>query len=195
MKYLLALALSGFSALLPTVEQFPDGSPLWRDHAVGLRSASLKLQEIAKHTQNECFAVHLLSGDVVTRANLRGGKPVVFQVSYDSALSAGRASVLRLHGYQVVSVLGNDAAKLVLDNPQKCDFFIVGCGAPDDIRNEIVAWIKAKYPKQPMPALNAPGKALDGADFNVKINGPESWLPLLANVVGGGTKPPQSPDL
>lgn len=62
------------------------------------------------------------------------------------------------------------------------DFFIVGHGAADDVRKEMVAWIKSRYPQNPVLASNSSGiRPLDAAGFNVELNGPETWLPLVAS--------------
>ncbi len=39
-------------------ERVPDNSPVWRGFAHGLENARRKLQELAKRTTNECFAIH-----------------------------------------------------------------------------------------------------------------------------------------
>jgi len=49
-------------------EQLPDGSPIWRGHVVGTQEVSLKLEEIARKTANECFAIHLPTQEIVRRA-------------------------------------------------------------------------------------------------------------------------------
>jgi hypothetical protein len=96
-------------------EQLPDGSPIWRGHAFGLQSVCQSLQQIAKETTNECFAMYLPTKEIVARINVaapRGvrRKPLVFQIAYDHGLATARSEVLRLHGYEVVSVIGNEAA-------------------------------------------------------------------------------------
>src|SRR5689334_6178470 len=100
-------------------EQLADGSPLWRGHTVGLRTATLLLKKMAQSTRNECFAICLQDQLVVARINVHDGtsKPVIFQIAYDNKFSIARAEVLRHHGYEVASVIGNDAAKLVLATP------------------------------------------------------------------------------
>ena len=65
---------------------------MWRGQAYGLRDVRLKLQEIAKTTANECFAMYLPTKDIVARLNVgasRGanGKPLVFQIYYDDRLA------------------------------------------------------------------------------------------------------------
>ena len=52
-------------------EEFPDGSPMWRACAVGAENARAKLEEIAKTTRNECFAIQLETKEIAGRANLR----------------------------------------------------------------------------------------------------------------------------
>ena len=172
-------------------EQFPDGQPMWRAHAVGLLSARQKLLELARTTRNECFIVHLTTKEVVARLNVRSSrgvdrKPVVFQIGYDSGLAIARTTVLRLQGYEVVSVIGNEAAKVVLSIPEQYDFFIVGHAADEQARKEMVLWLKAHYPGVQILALNPPRVSeLAGADYNVKLNGPETWLPIIATALRG----------
>lgn len=172
-------------------EQFPDGEPMWRGHAVGLLRARQELQALARATSNECFIVHLPTKEVVARLNVLSSrgvsrKPVVFQIAYDSGLAIARTMVLRLQGYEVVSVLGNEAAKVVLSMPEQYDFFIVGHAADDQVRKEMVLWLKAHYPGVRILALNPPRVSeLAGADYNVKLNGPETWLPIIATALRG----------
>lgn len=166
-------------------ELLADGSPMWRGQASGLRDVRLKLQEIAKTTANECFAMYSPTKEIVARLNVgasRGadGKPLVFQIYYDDRLATARAEILRLHGYEVVSVAGNEAAKVILSLPQQCDIFIVGHAAPEETRKEMVAWLKAKSPGIRIIALNSPTVLeLPGADYNIKLNGPQTWLPVI----------------
>jgi len=172
-------------------ERFPDAEPMWRGHAVGLLSARQKLQALTRATRNECFIMHLPTKEVVARLNVRssrgvGRKPVVFQIAYESSLATARTMVLRLQGYEVVSVVGNEAAKVVLSMPEQCDFFILGHAADDQVRREMVSWLKAHYPGVRILALNPPkGSELVGADYNVKLNGPEIWLPIIATALRG----------
>jgi hypothetical protein len=111
---------------------------------------------------------------------------VVFQIAYDSGLASARSSVLRLQGYEVVSVIGNEAAKVVLSMPEQYDLFIVRHAAEDQVRKEMVLWLKAHYPGIRILALNPPKVSeLAGADYNVKLNGPETWLPVIATALRG----------
>ena len=102
------------------------------------------------------------------------------------ALASARTRVLRLQGYEVVSVIGNEAAKVVLSMPEHYDFFIVGHAAEDEVRKEMVLWLKAHYPGVLILSLNPPKvSVLAGADYNVKLNGPETWLPIIATALRG----------
>ena len=124
--------------------------------------------------------MHLPTKEVVARLNVHsprgvGCKPVVFEIAYDSGRATARTMVLRLQGYEVVSVIGNEAAKVVLSMPEQYDLFIVGHAAEDQARTETVSWLKAHYPGVRILALNPPKVSeLAGADYNVKLNGPET---------------------
>jgi hypothetical protein len=171
-------------------EQFPDGSPLWRGRAAGLADVRRKLAEIAKQTANECFAIHLSTKEIVARVNVggllhKGRKPLVAQIAYQREKAAERKNVLRAQGFEVVTVIGNEAAKLVLDLSQGWNFFIVGHAAPEEVREQMVAWLKDKFPSVPVLALNPPAvQDLSGADYNVRQNGPELWLPIVTAELG-----------
>ena len=173
-------------------EMFPDGSSMWRGHVSGLQNVRLQLQLLAKETTNECVAMHLPTQEIAARINANRGKksrkPFVFQIAYDDKLGADRAQALRHQGYEVLSVMGNEAAKVVLSLPQHCDFFIIGHAAPIETRREMVAWLKSGYPGVPILALNPPTiRQLDGADYNAIINGPETWLPLIVTGLNGAS--------
>jgi hypothetical protein len=171
-------------------ERSQDQAVIWRGCVRGLENARRKLQEIAARTTNECFAIHSPTRQIVAllntaRGSQRPAKRVVFQVAYDPYRLLTRAELLRHRGYEVVSVVGNEAAKVVLDAQQQhCDLFIVGHAAPDETRTEMVAWLKAKYPKVKILALNPPDHQLPDADYNVVLNGPNQWLSIVGSAVG-----------
>ena len=111
---------------------------------------------------------------------------MVFQIAYDRRLAA-RSEVLKLHGYEVISVIGNEAAKLVLGMPDVWDLFIVGYDATEHTRGEMVTWLKANFPTTRILALDAPKTPeLPGADYNLKLNGPDTLLPMVATACGHG---------
>src|SRR5258708_32134403 len=64
-----------------------------------------------------------------------------------------RAELLRRFGHEVISVTHNEAAKVALSSYHDVELFIVGHTAPEQRRNEMVAWLKANYPKVKIVAL------------------------------------------
>lgn len=149
-----------------------------------------KLEEIATKTGNECFAVLTPTKEIVASINgrepsLLRPKRLIFQLAYESKTAIERAGLLRLCGYEVVSVIGNEAAKVILNMPQPWDLFIVGGSVTEGNKEEIVRWLKARFPQVPVLALNAPGiRDLPDADYNVKANGPDEWLTSVVAALG-----------
>ena len=162
---------------------------MWRGHASGLHEARRQLEKLGKVTKNECFAMCLPTKEIAARVNVRtseGRKPYVFQITYDEKLAKARSDLLKLQGYEVTTVFGNDAAQAVLSIPQNCDLFVVGHAAPEKTRREMVAWLKENHPGVRILALNSASiRELVGADYNVKLNGPETLLPVIATAISG----------
>ena len=44
-------------------EKFPDGSSLWRDSVPGIESTRLQLQELARRSENQFYAINLTTGE------------------------------------------------------------------------------------------------------------------------------------
>jgi len=167
-------------------EVLPDGSALRISRVSGLEFANLALQELAKRTKNECFIADARTRRVVAQLNVSQGKlratKRIFQIAYDEQLGLRRAELLRSLGYGVISVIGNDPAKVLLTSILHYDLFILGHAAPEETRTEMIDWIKVKYPRVKILALNAPHQQLLNADCNVTLNGPENWLPLVTQL-------------
>jgi hypothetical protein len=170
-------------------ERSQDGPLIWRGSVHGLENARRKLQELAKRTTNECFAIYTPTRQIVALLNIAQAgqvrrKRVVFQIAYDEQHLVSRTELLRQNGYEVVSIVGNEAAKIVLSSPQHCDLFIVGHAAPEQTRKEMVEWLKARYPSIKILALNpADHRQLADADYNAILNGPDEWLSIAAAVL------------
>ena len=170
-------------------ECLPDGSVIWRESVSGLVSTRARLQELARTASNDYIAMRLPTREVVFRADASRKEVVlakrVFQVAYTERLRKQRAELLRSRGYGVLSVIGNEAAKAVLSALRipgdDIYLFIVGHGAPEQARKEIVDWLKGHYPNVRILAFNPPNQMVPNADYNVLQNGPELWLPLLAS--------------
>lgn len=152
-----------------------------RDH--GTEFAQARLQELAGHTSGECFAAK--TPEVVGQVNrpslkLRATKRI-FQIAYDKGAGIRRAELLRQLGYGVISVIGNEAAKVLLTSTKPYDLFIVGHAAPEQTRREMVDWLRADYPNVKILALNSTHGQLLGADYNVIQNEFYALLKLWAS--------------
>lgn len=161
-------------------EVLPNGSSIRVARVSGWEFAQVVLEQLAKRTSNECFAADAKSHEVVAQLNVPRAKWCVFQIAYDEGSGLARAEILRRLGHSVISVVGNEKAKLLLNSVQYYDLFIVGGTAPEEARREMVDWLKEKYPKVKILALNPSHQPLLGADYNVTEDDPEKWPPIVA---------------
>ena len=46
-------------------EKFPDGSSLWRDSVSGFETTCLRLQELARRSENQFYSINLTTGKVL----------------------------------------------------------------------------------------------------------------------------------
>jgi len=166
-------------------EVWPDGSTVKRAVVSGLEFAKVTLDRLAERTSYECKAADARTHQVVAQRNVpqAKGRTVkrIFQIAYDEGIGFRRAQLLRELGYGVISASGNEAAKVLLSSIQHYDLFIVGHAAPESSRREIVAWLKANYPRVKILALNPPRQQMTDADYNAIQNGPETWLPIVTS--------------
>ena len=168
-------------------EVMPNGSPQRVTFVRGLEFAKVAIQNLAKHTSNECSVVDAKTRQVVIQMNVARAKlratTRIFQIAYNEDLGLRRAELLRSRGYGVISVVGNQEAKLLLSSIQHYGLFIVGHAAPEETRREIVDWLRAEYPRIKILALNRPNQQILRADYNVRQNGPENWLPIVTQLL------------
>src|SRR5206468_2295132 len=164
-------------------EVWPDGSTVTRAVVSGLEFAKVTFDRLAERTSYECKAADARTHQVVAQRNVpqAKGRTVkrIFQIPYDEGIGFRRAQLLRELGYGVISVLGNEAAKLLLSSIQHYDLFIVGPDAPEETRREIVDWLKENYPQVKILAMNPPDQQVPKADYNAEQDGPENWLPIV----------------
>src|ERR1051325_2264560 len=165
-------------------EVLPNGSLAPRGSVNGLEAAWQQLYALSKHTATECLAIHTPPREVVAQVNVplakeRASKRV-FQIAYTEDLGVARAEVLTRRGYSVTTVIGNERAKVVLGSAQPYNIFIIGHGAPQQTRVRMATWLKSKYPDVKILALNPVFQRLRDADYNVVVNGPEKWVPIVA---------------
>lgn len=164
------------------LEVMPDGSPVKRSVVNGLEIARVTLENLSQRTSNECIAADERTHQVVAQMNLPPVKRTmrrIFQIAYDEEAGLGNAALLRSRGYGVITVLSNDAAKVLLSTVQIYDLFIVGHAAPEESRREMVDWLKEKYPEVKILALNPPHQPLPNAHYNAPYADPESWLQFV----------------
>jgi hypothetical protein len=109
----------------------------------------------------------------------------VLQIGYDEALMVTRELLLEKRGYEVVSVLGDSAAKEVLSRGGAYDLFIVGHAASADRRRNLVQWLKINFPDVKVVSLNPPHQGgVPHADYNIPLDGPEEWLRAVRLAIG-----------
>jgi signal transduction histidine kinase len=105
----------------------------------------------------------------------------IVQIAYDSALALTREEQLKISGFKVISMLGNDEARRVLDKTHRHHLFIVGHAAPIETREEMVRWVKANFPDAKILALNpAEDTDLTEADYNFLVTDSAAWLAVIA---------------
>jgi hypothetical protein len=163
-------------------EVMPDGSPIKRAAVTGLEFAKLSLEELSRRTSNECFAADRYTRQVVAQVNVclaRRSIKRIFQIAYDEESRLQRAELLLGCGYGVISVLGNEAAKVLLSSIQHYDLFIVGPAASEETRREMVDWLRENYPQVKILAMNPPDQQVPKADYNAEQDGPENWLQIV----------------
>lgn len=130
--------------------------------------------------------MHQPTQAVVARSNGPRHHRRILQIAYSEGLLVTRAELLRSRGYEVVSALGNHAAKQLLSVGGSYDLFVVGHAAPQHERESIVQWLKTGFPGVKILALNPPHiPLLSAADLNVILDGPESWLALVGTALAG----------
>jgi CheY-like chemotaxis protein len=166
------------------IEVLPNGSRQTVSVVSGLEFAKAALEGLAKRTQCECLAVDAKTRQVVMQLNVESAKlqatKRVFQIAYDEELALQRTQLLTAQGYIVISVIGNEPAKVVLSSTQHYDLFIVDYAAAEETRREIVDWLRANYAKAKILALNPPGQQIPSADFNVTHDAPDKWVSIVA---------------
>jgi hypothetical protein len=179
--------------MLPPFDIFrieANGNMILVGSAPSLKSAKIRVQELMALSPSEFLILsHRTNNRLIIKPPLairRTTRPAIFQIAYDDELLIGRANLLESSGFEVVSVLGNEAAKIALSSFGHYDLFMVGHGADLKTREEMADWLRAKYPDVPILALNAAEhQALGHANYNLVLNGPEEWLLVVESVTAG----------
>lgn len=151
----------------------------WMEAAQDLARAQARVKVLAASSPGEYLILNQETGE---RISIKPPvKRILFQIGYDEKGLNARAELLRRFGHEVISVTSNEAAKVALSSYHDVELFIVGHTAPEKTRGEMVAWLKANFPKVKIVALNpSKDRELHGADYNVLLNDKDEWLALLA---------------
>jgi hypothetical protein len=152
--------------------------PRWMEAAATMERARARVKILATSSPGEYIIANQKTGEKISiKPKI---KRILFQIGYDEKGLNARTELLRRFGHEVISVTHNEAAKVALSSYHDVDLFIVGHTAPEQTRKEMVAWLKANYPKVKIVALNPSKDELIGADYNVILNDHDEWLALLA---------------
>ena len=109
----------------------------------------------------------------------------IFQVAYDASLLKVRAEMLKLAGYDVISVLGNEEARNALDKDANYQLLVVGWSATDAVRGDMVRWCKQRCPALRVIALyRAGGHSIAEADLNSCSENPAEWFGDVTRAAG-----------
>jgi hypothetical protein len=108
----------------------------------------------------------------------------IFQIAYREEHFLARADFLRCQGYTVTSAIGNEAAKALLPILPRVDLFIIGHAAPEQTRLDMVAWLRERYPRTSVLALNPTHERLGTLRFNAVHYPPQAWLSLIEAALG-----------
>jgi hypothetical protein len=150
----------------------------WMEVAADLERAKARVKVLAASSPGEYIILNQSTGEKISIKSKT--KRIVFQIGYDEKGLNARAELLRRFGHEVISVTHNEAAKVALGSFRDVDVFMVGHTACEKTRKEMVAWLKANYPRVKIVALNPSKNQLLGADYNVVLNEHDGWLSLLA---------------
>ena len=155
-----------------------DGSRRYIEGAVSVERGKARVQVLAASSPGEYVITDLTGHEISIKWHPRR---IMFQIGYDERELNARAELFRRMGHEVISVPDNEAAKLALSSACNVDVFVVGYTAPEQMRKEMVDWLKANFPMVKIVALiPSANRQLPRADYNVVLNDCDEWMSLLA---------------
>ncbi len=111
-------------------------------------------------------------------------RKLIFQIAYTEELGITRTEELARRGYRVTTVVGNERAMVVSKNSgQRYDLFVLGHGAPDNTRKEMVVWLRENHPRVRILALNALYQRLPAADYNAPLAETQRRVHIISKAV------------
>lgn len=152
----------------------------WVESADDLERAKARVSILSARSPGEYI---ILNQQTRERISVKPLPKRIFQIGYDEKERNAREALLRRFGYEVFSVPNNEAAKAALATIAQIDLFLLGNSAPDETREEMVSWLKAKFPKVKIVALNpCKNREVPGADCNVALSltDYDEWFSFLA---------------
>ena len=153
------------------------------EEASDLERARARVKKLAAFSPGEYIIANQRTGEKISIKS--PVKQIVFQIGYDEKELNARAELFRRVGHEVISVADNESAKAMLTSLHDVDIFVVGHTAPEQTRNEMVAWLKANFPNVKIVALiPSSNSQLAHADYNIVLNDWDEWLSLLAAATG-----------
>ena len=106
----------------------------------------------------------------------------ILHVGYDPVLTELREGVLGRNGYEVVSAIGNEAAKRAAED--SFDLVIIGNGGTVEERAEIVKWFAKRRIKLPVLVMRAgPDEHFPQATVEFIGATPEDWISSIRRAV------------
>jgi DNA-binding response OmpR family regulator len=106
----------------------------------------------------------------------------ILHIGYDPVLIEVREAVLERHGYQVVSIRGNEAAKRTANDG--VDLVIVGNGGRLGERTEIVNWLVKNWPKVPVLVMRASeDESFPEATVEFIGDTPNEWITVIEKTI------------
>lgn len=155
-----------------------DGGLHWVEGAVTVERATARVKALAASSPG-AYVITNLTGKKISAEF--PAELIMFQIGYEEKGLDARAGFFRRCGYEVISVVDNEAAKRALPSIPKVDVFIIGHTAPEQTKEEMVEWLKANFPKVKIVALISPGnRQVPRADYNIVLDDWDKWPSRLA---------------
>src|SRR6266481_5030138 len=126
--------------------------PRWMEAAADMARAQARVKLLATSAPGEYIIANQKTSEKISIRPKT--KRILFQIGYDEKGLNARAELFRRFGHEVISVTHNEAANVALSSFRDVVLFVIDDKAPEQMRKEMVAWLKVNYPKVKIVALN-----------------------------------------